>query len=91
MYGMNNDHCFVVKKRTRNPEVPYGSTFFAWTQYKVINTGNNTCRMICSVEAEFPNGQPLIARQIQSGMRTGTAVLFVQVGEMACQYANEYP
>ena len=44
-------------------QVPYGNTFVAWTQYTIINTGKNTCRMICSVEAEFPNGAPMVARQ----------------------------
>ena len=48
-------------------QVPYGNTFIAWTQYTIINTGKNTCRMICSVEAEFPNGAPMVARQIKSG------------------------
>ena len=47
--------------------------------------------MVCSVEAEFPNGQPMVARQIKSGMRTGTAEKFVALGETICRYADAYP
>ena len=86
-----NDYCFCIKQKASNPDVPYGSTFLAWTQYVITNTGNNTCHMVCSVEAEFPNGPPLIARQIQSGMRSGVAQLFVLIGETICKYADEYP
>mmetsp|Transcript_1985 Transcript_1985/g.5493 ORF Transcript_1985/g.5493 Transcript_1985/m.5493 type:complete len:415 (-) Transcript_1985:19-1263(-) len=86
-----NDHCFVLKKKALTPDVPYGSTFVAWTKYIVINTGNDTCKMICSVEAEFPNGPPMIARQIKSGMRTGVGEVFVLTGETITKYADEYP
>ncbi len=86
-----DDYCFVIKEKTLTPEVPYGNTFIAWTQYSVINTGNNTCKMICSVEAEFPNGPPMVARQIKSGMRSGTAEKFVQLGETICRYADAFP
>jgi hypothetical protein len=85
-----NDYCFVLKKKALNPDVPYGSTFVAWTKYIVINTGNETCKMICSVEAEFPNGPPMIARQIKSGMRAGVGELFVLTGETISKYADEY-
>jgi hypothetical protein len=51
-----NDYCFCLKKKARTPEVPYGSSFVAWTKFVVINTGSNSCKIICSVEAEFPNG-----------------------------------
>ena len=81
----------VVKEKTLTPEVPYGSTFIAWTQYSFLNTGKNSCRMVCSVEAEFPNGQPMVARQIKSGMRAGTAEKFVQLGETICRYADALP
>jgi hypothetical protein len=86
-----NDYCFCVKSKTLTPEVPYGSTFIAWTQHLIINTGNNTCKMICSVEAEFPNGPPLVSRQIKSGMRAGTAQAFVLLGETVSKYADDYP
>jgi VAD1 Analog of StAR-related lipid transfer domain len=86
-----NDYCFCLKKKALTPDVPFGSTFVAWTQYLVINTGNNSCRLICSVEAEFPNGPPLVSRQIQSGMRAGTAELFVLLGETITKYADQYP
>lgn len=86
-----SDFCFVLKKRCRTPDVPYGSTFIAWTQVVVTNTGNDSCRMVCSVEAEFPNGAPMLAGQIKSGMRSGTAQFFVLLGETICKYADEYP
>ena len=46
--------------------------------------------MICSVEAEFPNGPPMVARQIQSGMRAGTAEYFVLLGETITRYAGTF-
>lgn len=86
-----NDYCFSCKKRALTPDVPYGSTFEAWTKYVVINTGKNSCKMICSVEAEFPNGPPMISRQIKSGMRAGVGELFVKTGETIQKYSNAYP
>jgi hypothetical protein len=86
-----NDYCFCLKKKSLNPDAPFGSTFVAWTQYLVINTGNDSCRLYCSVEAEFPNGPPLVSRQIKSGMRAGTGELFVLFGETVTKYADEYP
>ena len=53
------NHCFAMRRRTRTPDVPYGKTFVACTQIVVTNTGNNSCRMVCSVEAEFPKGKSL--------------------------------
>ena len=47
-----DNYCFVIKEKTLTPEVPYGNTFVAWTQYSFVNTGKNSCRMVCSVEAE---------------------------------------
>jgi hypothetical protein len=86
-----SDYCFAIKKKTRTPDVPYGSTFITWTQVVVTDTGNDSCRMVCSVEAEFPNGPPMVGGQIKSGMRSGTAQFFVLMGETICKYADEYP
>ena len=86
-----NDYCTTLKKKALTPEVPYGSTFVAWTQFTIINTGHHSCRLICSVEPEFPNGPPLVSRQIKSGMRAGVGELFVLIGETIAKYANEYP
>lgn len=86
-----SNYCFVVKEKTLTPEVPYGNTFVSWTQYSIINTGKDTCRMICSVEAEFPLGAPMVARQIKSGMRSGTAEKFMLLGETICRYADAFP
>jgi VAD1 Analog of StAR-related lipid transfer domain len=86
-----NDLCFCIKKRCLTPDVPYGSTFVAWTQIVFINNGNNSTRMVCSVEAEFPNGPPMVGRQIKSGMRSGVGDLFVLVGETIVKYSDEYP
>lgn len=86
-----NDYCFCIRKKALTPEVPYGTTFIAWTQMTVIDTGNNSCKLICSVEPEFPNGPPLISRQIKSGMRAGTGELFVLLGTTISKYSDEYP
>jgi hypothetical protein len=86
-----NDYCFCVKRRTLSPEVPYGSTFVAWTQLLVTNTGNESCHLVCSVEAEFPNGPPMIYRQIISGMRSGTADTFILMGDVIIRHKDEYP
>lgn len=86
-----NDYVFCLRNEARTPGVPYGSTFIAWTQITITNTGNDSCRMVCSVEAEFPNGAPMVASQIRSGMRSGTAVSFVLLGETIVKYADEYP
>ena len=75
-----DNYCLVIKQKTLTPEVPYGNTFIVWTQYSIVNTGKGTCRMVCSCEAEFPNGAPMVARQIKSGMRAGTAETFVALG-----------
>ena len=70
--------------------------------------------MICSVEAEFPNGvsvlisllsfdmqppsldiislkPPMVARQIKSGMRSGTTEKLFLLGETICRYADAVP
>lgn len=86
-----NDYCFVLRKKALTPEVPYGSSFVAWTKYVVINTGADSCKLICSVEAEFPNGPPMISRQIKGGMRAGVGELFVKVGETINKYADKFP
>ena len=86
-----NDYCFCLKKKALTPEVPYGGTFVAWTKFVFINTGDDTCRLVCSVEAEFPNGPPMVGRQIKSGMRAGVGELFVLIGETIIKYADEYP
>jgi hypothetical protein len=86
-----NDYCFAMKKKALTPDVPYGSTFIAWTKFVVINTGGDSCKILCSVEAEFPNGPPMVSRQIKSGMRAGVGELFVKIGETISKYADEYP
>lgn len=68
-----------------------GGTFIAHTQIVITNTGNNTCKIVCSVEAEFPNGPPMVGRQIKSGMRAGTADAFVIFGETICKYSDAFP
>jgi hypothetical protein len=82
-----NNICFAYKKKTRTPDVPFGGSFFTWTQCVVINLGNDSCRLICSSQAEFPNGRPMVARQIESGIRTGTMESFVRIGDTICRYA----
>jgi hypothetical protein len=86
-----NDFCLCLKKKTLSPEVPYGSTFVTWTQILLTNTGHGSCHLTTSVEAEFPNGPPLISRQIVSGMRSGTAESFVRMSEVIIQYSTVFP
>jgi VAD1 Analog of StAR-related lipid transfer domain len=86
-----NDYCLCIKKRTLSPDVPYGTTFLTWTQILITNTGNDTCHLTTSVEAEFPNGPPIISRQIVSGMRSGTAESFILMSEIIIKYADEFP
>jgi len=81
---------YISIDTAKTPEVPFGSTFVALTKNVVINTGGNTCRLFCSVEAEFPNGPPMVARQIQSGMRAGTTESFIRLGETITKYANAF-
>ena len=83
-----NDHFFTVKRKTVNPDVPYGRTFCAWTQITVYNIGKNNSRMVCSVEAEFPNGPPMVARSIKSAMRQGVSDMFLELGKVVCKYAS---
>ena len=83
-----NNNFFSVKRKTRNPDVPYGNSFCAWTQITVHNMGQNSCRMICSVEAGFPNGPPLVARSIRSAMRQGVSDMFLELGKTICKYAS---
>lgn len=86
-----NDYCFCYQERTDTPEVPYGNTFVTWTQVMVVNTGHNTCRMVCSVEIEFPNGPPMTSRMIVSGAKSGTAETFALLSRCIANYANEFP
>jgi len=86
-----NDYCFCYQERNDTPEVPYGNTFVTWTQVRIVNTGHNTCRMVCSVEIEFPNGPPMISRMIVSGARSGTAEASALLSRCIIKYANEFP
>lgn len=82
-----NDYFFSVKRRTINPDVPYGRTFCAYTQITIQNAGSNKCRMVCSVEAEFPKGPPIVARSIKSAMRQGVYDMFLEIGGAIENYA----
>ena len=86
-----NDYCFCFRKKALTPDAPFGSTFVAWTQFLVVNNGNDSCKLYCSVEPEFPNGPPLVSQQIKSGMRAGVSELFVLFGETISKYATEFP
>ena len=75
-----NEHCFAIEMHTNNPDVPFGKKFVAHTKIAVYNTGQNTCRMECSVETEFPSGQPMVARQIKAAMKSGSFEVFEKIG-----------
>ena len=83
-----DDNFFTVKKRTSNPDVPFGETFCAWTQITIHNVGQNKCHMICSVEPEFFNGPPMVAGRIRSAMRQGVSDVFSELHECIKKYAN---
>jgi len=83
-----NDYCFALKKITKNPDVPFGKTFVALTQIVIVNQGNDSCKMMCSVEPEYVGKKPMIHRQIKNGMQGGTLDIFVQMGKVICQHAN---
>jgi len=85
-----NDFFFSLKKEISNPDVPYGKTFRSLSQIVIRNAGVNSCHMIWSCEAKFPNGPPMVGRQIQSAMRAGTTDTSVLVGENICKYADIY-
>lgn len=90
----HNDYCFCLRKMARTPGVPFGKNFVSWTQFLVIDNGNNSCRMICSVEPEFIDENKLssfIKRSIRNGMRAGTYDVFRTFGKTVQQYAHVYP
>ena len=77
-----NENCFAIRKETTTPDVPFGSKFIALTQIVVLNMGHGTCKMICSSEAEFPNGVPLGAGwQIKNAMKVGTFETFGKIND----------
>eukprot|EP00557_Chaetoceros_sp_GSL56_P002126 CAMPEP_0176500110 /NCGR_PEP_ID=MMETSP0200_2-20121128/13338_1 /TAXON_ID=947934 /ORGANISM="Chaetoceros sp., Strain GSL56" /LENGTH=611 /DNA_ID=CAMNT_0017898679 /DNA_START=804 /DNA_END=2640 /DNA_ORIENTATION=+ len=86
-----NNYFFSLLKQINNPHVPYGKTFTTLFQMTIFNTGNNSCRMVSSCEASFPNGPPFVARKIISEIRAGTQNVSVIIGETVGKYANEIP
>lgn len=72
-----NEHCFAIEMSTSNPDVPFGKKFIAHTKIVVYNLGDNTCRMECSVETEFPKGPPMgLGKQIKNAMKAGSMEVF---------------
>jgi len=86
-----NDDFFALCMSTRTPGVPFGERFIAETQIIVVRTGKNSCRMICSVEAEFPNGPPFgMKGQIKRAMKRGTINVFEKIGNHIKSCATSY-
>jgi len=84
-----NDYCFVVEHITKNPEVPFGNTFEAHSQYIVTKRGDgNGCHMTCSVSAVFPGKKPMIAWKIKNAMYSGCADADVALSEVICEHAG---
>jgi len=78
-----NNYYFVLNKSTLTPDVPFGSRFVAKTRIVLINTGNNTSKLIFSVEAEFPNGEPMgMGWQIRRGMKNGSFETFAKINDV---------
>ncbi len=82
---------FALTMVTSTPDVPFGSRFNAKTQIVVVNTGENTCELICSVEPEFPHGPPMgMKGQIQRGMKKGSLDTFEKIGSHIRNCAVSY-
>lgn len=82
---------FALTMSTSTPGVPFGKRFSAKTQIVVVNTGDNSCELICSVEPEFPNGPPMgMKGQIQRGMKRGTIDMFEKIGSHIRNCAVSY-
>lgn len=82
-----NEYAFVTMKVARNPEVPFGKTFECHVQTTFVNLGNNSCRMIASVEARFVGRPPMVAWKIKNAMYNGVTDFFVARGETICEHA----
>jgi hypothetical protein len=68
-----DDELFVLQRSTLTPDAPFGTTYIAKTQVVVMKTTDKSCKMMCSVETEFPHGAPMgMAWPIRKGMRDGT-------------------
>lgn len=86
-----NDDCFAIDMYTTNPEVPFGKKFIAHTKIVVYNTGENTCRMECSVQTEFPDGPPMgVSWKIKSAMKEGSMEVFEKIGSSIKNCAVSY-
>jgi hypothetical protein len=78
-----SDEIFVLQRTTLTPDAPFGNSYIAKTQLVVVKTSDHSCKMICSVEAEFPNGPPLgMGWPIRKGMRDGTLEGFQVIGKV---------
>lgn len=77
-----NEHFFALDIFTSNPDVPFGKRFNAHTKIVVYNTGENTCHMECSVEADWVDTPPRgFAWQIKRAMKDGSIDVFQKIGE----------
>jgi len=83
-----NDYCFGFKTITKNPEVPFGSTFEAHTQLIFVNGGEYKTRMVCSMKPVFPGSKPLVAWKIRNAMFTGCSDADVALGEVICEHSG---
>lgn len=83
-----DEYCFVIKKVSRNPEVPFGKKFSTHTLMVFINCGNHSCKMIASSEAVFEGKPPMIAWKIRNGVYNGTTDYFVAKGEVICEQVS---
>jgi len=84
-----NDYCFALKKSTLTPDVPFGNRFVAHTQMVVLNKGKNSCKLICSVQAEFPDGEPMgIGWKIKKGMKSGSMDTFEKIKDKIIAVSN---
>ena len=82
-----NDYAFLTRKVTKNPDVPYGTSFECHVQTIFINMGYNNVRMVASVEAKFIGKPPMVAWKIKNAMYNGVTDFFVVNREIICEHA----
>lgn len=75
------DQCFKIKMTTLTPDVPFGKRFTSITQIVVKKVSDTQCRFMASVEPDFPNGKPLVGKQIKKGMIKGSGQFYQEVSK----------
>lgn len=90
-----NPHYFALYKITRNPDVPFGSSFATHTLTVVTrntdiddNDGASSCHLSASSQVVFEGKAPLIAGKIRNSVRKGTCDYFEHMRTTLCHHHN---